>query len=545
MIGMLYAAWPFAAAPAPWRTFHDPVHGFSLSYPRTWILAPERDGSHITLINPSTATTMSPIVLTTTATPTMVLNQAVPPGATSVVSRTVASAPAIAYLSPYQPPMTAQARHETPKPAQSQTVVVAARNRAGTTNIYGFTLIQQTDAKGHMSANVGADGNVFAGILDSLAFPATINPVASPSTQARPGPDSIIGGGGGCDVVCWADDNWNYTSYDDTSQLYCDSSGESGYYPNYSCGDGTNHDGTIVQGNGGAGVNWYQPFFQCAQFVARALTQEGAIAGLLNGGAGGYTPASPYIGSYSYSYYPFTLPPYSANTNRDLTNVNGLYHYLMDSGIVSGSLGHNVASAMPGDVVFFYDSTTLNDSTREHVMLITGAEQDGGSGGVGGWDGIVDGHNAAAYHQLIQNQQFPGFEVLHLRTNEVVVEGQPTLQGTRWNGFTDGYGQPASWVYTTNQSSPTAQARYYFSGNSYTRGLAVWVPRNNANVEFSTELANGTWVGRFNVNENNFDGWALLFAWGTLASPPTLIWVGNDNGTTTQQLGVGKEAHIC
>ena len=491
MIGMLYAAWPFAAAPAPWRTFHDPVHGFSLSYPRTWILAPERDGSHITLINPSTATTMSPIVLTTTATPTMVLNQAVPPGATRVVSRTVASAPAIAYLSPYQPPMTAQARHETPKPAQSQTVVVAARNRAGTTNIYGFTLIQQTDAKGHMSANVGADGSVFAGILDSLAFPATINPVASPSTQARPGPDSIIGGGGGCDVVCWADDN------------------------------------------------------QCAQFVARALTQEGAIAGLLYGGAGGYTPASPYIGSYSYSYYPFTLPPYSANTNRDLTNVNGLYHYLMDSGIVSGSLGHNVASAMPGDVVFFYDSTTLNDSTREHVMLITGAEQDGGSGGVGGWDGIVDGHNAAAYHQLIQNQQFPGFEVLHLRTNEVVVEGQPTLQGTRWNGFTDGYGQPASWVYTTNQSSPTAQARYYFSGNSYTRGLAVWVPRNNANVEFSTELANGTWVGRFNVNENNFDGWALLFAWGTLASPPTLIWVGNDNGTTTQQLGVGEEAHIC
>src|ERR1043166_2398363 len=63
------------ATPVGWKTFHDPLYGFTLSYPDTWMLIPEQNGSHITLLNPATQTTMSPIVTTQAGTPTDVLQQ--------------------------------------------------------------------------------------------------------------------------------------------------------------------------------------------------------------------------------------------------------------------------------------------------------------------------------------------------------------------------------------------------------------------------------------------------------------------------------------
>src|SRR5690349_2241510 len=67
---------PAQATPVGWKTFHDPLYNFSLNYPDTWMLIPERNGSHVTLLNPATQTTMSPIVTTQTGTPADVLMQA-------------------------------------------------------------------------------------------------------------------------------------------------------------------------------------------------------------------------------------------------------------------------------------------------------------------------------------------------------------------------------------------------------------------------------------------------------------------------------------
>jgi hypothetical protein len=45
--------------------------------------------------------------------------------------------------------------------------------------------------------------------------------------------------------------------------------------------------------------------------------------------------------------------------------------------------------------------------------------------------------------------------------------------------------------------------------------------------------------------ENTLDGWVLLFTWGELNATPTLINVGNNNGTTTQKMGAGAMAFLC
>lgn len=63
-------------AQTTWQTFHDPVYGLSLQYPNTWTLISESNGSHITLFNLTTRTTMSPIVTTQAGTPSAILKQA-------------------------------------------------------------------------------------------------------------------------------------------------------------------------------------------------------------------------------------------------------------------------------------------------------------------------------------------------------------------------------------------------------------------------------------------------------------------------------------
>lgn len=65
-----------SAAVTTWKTFHDPLYGFSLSYPDTWILAPEQNGSRITLLNPATQTAISPLVTAQAGTPADYLKQA-------------------------------------------------------------------------------------------------------------------------------------------------------------------------------------------------------------------------------------------------------------------------------------------------------------------------------------------------------------------------------------------------------------------------------------------------------------------------------------
>ncbi|HLG77724.1 MAG TPA: hypothetical protein VKX46_15005 [Ktedonobacteraceae bacterium] len=380
-----------------WRTFHDPVYGFSLSYPANWILTSERDGSNITLLNPATQTTLSPIVTTQTETPATLLKRDSLVAGTK--TRIVAGHQAIDKLSPYVPASKAKTRlpgHDAaaPEPLQTRTVTLPVANASGTTNVYTFMLTQPTDATGKVSAAVQADSATFEKILDSFTLPAKVNALArSASTSVA-----------GCDRVCWADANWNYTKYDDTSSIYCDMNGYSGGYYSASCSDGNTMSGVQVPGGGpgaGNGNEYYQPNFQCADFVARALTQDGLVPGLNNGGVYGSSPATNSIGSPSYQ---------SGNsTGYNLIYVPTLDNYLINSGLGT-NIGTNVSQAAPGDVIIYYDS-----SGDYHTMLITSAPFQSGST----WEVYLDGHNASAYHNLLTywTSANPSFKIIHLKSS--------------------------------------------------------------------------------------------------------------------------------
>jgi hypothetical protein len=126
----------------------------------------------------------------------------------------------------------------------------------------------------------------------------------------------------------------------------------------------------------------FQPDFQCAEFVARALSAAGLIPGL--------NPNSPQTGPQSFASYraPNGKTYYLWNVGR--SHIPGLYQYLIESGL-GVDIGNNPTLASPGDVVFYYGGGTLAPDDRTHTALMvqTGAEAR---------DALVDAHNAAHYH---------------------------------------------------------------------------------------------------------------------------------------------------
>lgn len=149
------------------------------------------------------------------------------------------------------------------------------------------------------------------------------------------------------------------------------------------------------------------------------------------------------------------------------------------------------------------------------------------------------------HRSTLINDYYKSFEVVHLQPTTYYY-GNASLYGSGWQTFTDGYGQAGSYAWTTNRGSATAWAQLSASGNTLRCAVAVYVPAGqaSANITFGVKMANGSWANR-TINENNIDGWALLYKWGEISSAPVLINVGNNNGTTNQQLGVGYMIYIC
>ncbi len=538
MLTLLQSA-PAHAAPAgaAWQSFVDPVYGFTLRYPSTWGLSRGYDGSHITLEDTVTYTTVSPIVTLDSRTPAQILAAPLPPDATHIQSRRVAGVPALDFTVPYAAGIQPASQNAARVQAAYRTVVVPVPNSAGTTNVYTFLVTLPTNSAGEMNSAVNADNATFEQMLGTFTLPATVRPAAG--AQARQGGGQgyvIIGGGGGCGSACWADNNWAYNRYDDASPLYCDGNGYTGTWGTFACADGNNMYGVTPPGSPPY-QGYFQPYFECAEFVARSLGQDGDIPGLHNGGVNGITPVTSTIGSYSYDRFPFTYvgASYSGDTIYALDNVNGLYNYLINSGL-GYSIGTNMGSASLGDVVFFYSGSSL-----EHTMIVTGII----SGGSGVTDLELDGHNVDNYHISLNYVKggFSSYVIIHRRINTGAF-GQPTLSGS-WNSTTDGYGQAIHWVYTSCSTCDTAGATYSISDQGRC-AVAVYVPAGNAtaNINFGVKQANGSWALRA-VNENAIDGWALLYKWGSLSSDPVLINVSNNSGTSGQQLGIGQEAFMC
>lgn len=395
-----YAASTAKTPPAAWHTFHDPVYGFSLTYPDTWTLTTESNGSHITLLNPATKTTISPIVSTQNAALAAVLKQALPAQSIDRRTQTVAGHQAVDYLLPYisAPRAHSHDAMEIGGPQQTRQVIIPVTNAAGTTNVYTFRLTQPTSVTGKISVAEQVDHRTFEAILKSFTLPIKIvsSRMASVATNTS-----------GCDRVCWADNNWNFTDYTDANTV-------------------PNVDGT-----------YWQPNFQCAEFVARAITQDGMLPGLNNGGANGnYSPGSD---QNSYGFY-------GSNGNTyDLLDVGvpgivGLHDYLTDSGLAT-NIGQNMSQAQAGDVVFFNNGSGTN---YYHTMIIVSI----GNGGL-----YLDGHNEAQYHTFITTGNF---DIYHFRTTaNISTSGITTAyNGQQWTAKM----QPDNHIEISNR-----QSNYYFT----------------------------------------------------------------------------------
>ena len=168
-------------------------------------------------------------------------------------------------------------------------------------------------------------------------------------------------------AVTYADNHWNWTAYNDRTR--------------------------VPQGAP-------QQRFQCAEFVARALTDYGYMPGL-----NAYT--SPQS-AYQY-YYPPAGPHDQFNLLAVTPGLGGdtLENYLRSTGRAV-DIGRSLKRAAPGDVIIF--SNYVNGAlTPEHAAIFV-------SVGSSWATSYVDAHNNAEYHVSLQSEEygFADYYFLHM-----------------------------------------------------------------------------------------------------------------------------------
>jgi hypothetical protein len=181
-----------------------------------------------------------------------------------------------------------------------------------------------------------------------------------------------------------------------------------------------------------------QPNFQCAEFVARALSTEGLIPGL-----GPNSPRSAYANyvasngvTYDLLWVGYVTPP------------DGLKQYLLDNGLAT-DVGNNPAEAVPGDVVI-YPGGDGNGHTA--LLVQTGTTVDGS-------DSLVDAHNNARYH--VPYEEYSTLTILHIRLGGTRGASQAVSQ---LNGTVD------TFFKGTNGALYHA---WYIRGSSWTNASAM------------------------------------------------------------------------
>ena len=383
--GTIIASTALTHASNGWTSFTDPLYGFSLQYPSNWTLIREGNGSNITLYDPVTTATISPIVTTQNATPATILQQPLPATAKKQTIQSVAGHQAIDYILPYSIPKLASAR--STYGTQSRVVIVPVANIANSSNtsIYTFLLTQWTNGTGGINTSGQADLTTFASIVQTFSLPT--QPLRSNST--------LVNSTTNCGLarICWADNNWSFTNYTDTAanaySIYCDDNGYNvAYSTNPQCINGGNTRQAAVPTSNA----YFQPNFECAEFLSRALAQNGFLPGLNSGGVGGTSPASASSTYGNYKGYDLI--------NVGTSSVKGLSQYLLNNNIAI-NVGTNKAQAQAGDIIFFRDST----GNYYHAGIITAVA-----------NGIIlfDAHNIAQYHGELFNTS--GFDIYHFTT---------------------------------------------------------------------------------------------------------------------------------
>ena len=525
--------------PNHWLTYTDPHAGYSFSYPCSWLLATDPDGGAGSVIDPATRAVVTVSATTVSEPPAAALAAVLPNGAAGVSSRTIAGAPAAEVtLGSVRAGGSGSTDSDPGARRQVREVIVAAYDSAGTTNLYTLALTQAATAAGATSDDATFDqlAASFSPASSGLALPFFSHP-GVPAPIRMPAAST-------CSAICWADANWSADDYaNDANGRDCAGfDGNAGQY--VACATRTQ-----------AALGDFQPEYQCSEFVARALAQDGFVPGLTSGGSGsaeGPGGGTGQFGNVSYNSYPFTDATNAAggNARYNLLGVGtpgaaGLYDYLLTSGI-GINIHQNLSEAAPGDVVFFYTGALAN-ANREHVMLMTSlVRYPAASQGIGGWDALVDGHNRAAYHSLLSTLvagDYP-FEIIHLRAAHGSASSLST-SGAGWSRGTDGYGQPFAYVATTSAATPSATAQAHFTAAGAC-DLVAYVPNSDATavVTFSVTLANGTTLTR-PVDESSVDGWVLLYRGSGTGTGPVSVAVGNAIGSDGQSLGVGQVYALC
>lgn len=154
-----------------------------------------------------------------------------------------------------------------------------------------------------------------------------------------------------------------------------------------------------------------QPNFECAEFVARALSMEGLVPGLNSGSS-----QSAYGNYHAQDGKTYDLLWVGWTTaSKYSTGINGLYQYLIDNGIGS-DIGNHPSEAVPGDVVIYHEG-------QGHTSLLV---QTGSSP-------LVDAHNNARYH-VGYTEGYSDLTIIHVYTSG---NPAPPVSGTGSTSWPD------------------------------------------------------------------------------------------------------------
>lgn len=515
------------AAGATWLTYHDAQYGFTIRYPAGWLAVTEDDGTHVSFVDPHSTAVISPIVQVVNQSPTRVLAQAPAIGAVGVVHLTVAGLPAVQFDVPYVARSLPANQQGGQAQERGRELVVAQPNSAGTTNVFMLMLSQSANEQ-VQTANAAFDGMVASFAPPRSAAPVHVAPGTAQSAVSPAGARP-------CSIVCWADANWNFGNYWDTY--------------------------TVPEGG-------FQPNFGCTPYVSRALSAAGLTPGLLNGGVGGSEGLSLDWGPMAYGEYPVRFSTNAHTTRYDLVwtgtrgstgpkpAIDGLYEYLVDTGI-GVPIGENVWEASPGDVMFLDRTHKPGPDFREHAMIITALMHDGWTGHgaypTHGYEALLDGHNAASYHDRQASWTetyfgFPSFEIIHIRGRRHDAYSSPTLSYVNdWHRAMDWSVVPMLHTPTTDTWNAATRWAIFRPTNTIPGcGIDLYVPAHDATAHpmfIEVRTADGRWHHSY-IYETNVGAWVFLYSGGNITSAPTELAIANADGSTSHTLGIGSYLYL-